>query len=225
MAALVDRVTAAIGPSAQVKVGVETAGHYQRPVLDYRWQAGWDVLELNPAQVAEQRRVAGRRRIKTDAIDLEAITELVLAGRGQPVVAAGPDRRLGGPPQPPGRVGTATKNQLLGQLGRTFPGLGTALPDVLGTKIGRLIAAELADPAQLAALAASRFIRFAAAHDVQRATRHHGRLRTLSPRKPLRYSSPAKCLPASIMEPSRSPIMPCRTGTFAYLHTPTPAIP
>jgi transposase len=82
MAALVDRVTAAIGPSAQVKVGVETAGHYQPPVLDYRWPAGWDVLELNPAQVAEQRRVAGRRRIKTDAIDLEAITELVLAGAG-----------------------------------------------------------------------------------------------------------------------------------------------
>jgi hypothetical protein len=34
----------------------------------------------------------------------------------------------------------------------------------------------------------------------RRATRHHGRPRTLSPGKPLRYSSPAKCLPASIME-------------------------
>jgi hypothetical protein len=41
------------------------------------------VLEFNPAHVAEQRRVAGRRRVKTDAIDLEAITELVLAGRGR----------------------------------------------------------------------------------------------------------------------------------------------
>jgi hypothetical protein len=28
-----------------------------------------------PARVAEQRRVQGRRRVKTDAIDLEAITE------------------------------------------------------------------------------------------------------------------------------------------------------
>ena len=64
--AVVDRVTAAIGPSAQVKVGVEAAGHYHRPVLDYPWPAGWEVLEFNPAQVAEQR-VAGRRRIKTDA--------------------------------------------------------------------------------------------------------------------------------------------------------------
>jgi hypothetical protein len=62
------------------------------------------------------------------------------------------------------RVGTrtATKNQLLGQLDRSFPGLTLALPDVLGTKVGRLVAAEFADPARLAALGVSRFIRFAA---------------------------------------------------------------
>ena len=50
---------------------------------------------------------------------------------------------------------TATKNQLLGQLDRTFPGLTLALPDVLGTKVGRLVAAEFADPARLAALGAA----------------------------------------------------------------------
>ena len=44
-------------------------------------------LELSPARVSEQRRVQGRRRVKTDAIDLEAITELVLAGHGVPVTA------------------------------------------------------------------------------------------------------------------------------------------
>jgi transposase len=48
---------------------------------------GWEVLELSPARVSEQRRVQGRRRVKTDAIDLEAITELVLAGHGVPVTA------------------------------------------------------------------------------------------------------------------------------------------
>ena len=48
---------------------------------------GWEVVELNPAQVSEQRRVMGRRRVKTDAIDLEAITELLLAGRGYRVGA------------------------------------------------------------------------------------------------------------------------------------------
>ena len=62
---------------------------------------------------------------------------------------------------------TATKNQLLGQLDRAFPGLTMALPDVLGTKIGRLVAAEFTDPARLATLGANRLIRFAAARDVQ----------------------------------------------------------
>jgi transposase len=138
LSAMVDRVSAVVAASAQVKVGVEAAGHYHRPVLDYRWPAGWEVLEFNPAHVAEQRRVAGRRRVKTDVIDLEAITDLMLAGRGQVIT----DREV--------RIGelaawathrsrrvasrTATKNQLLGQLDRAFPGLTRALPDVLGTK-------------------------------------------------------------------------------------------
>jgi transposase len=51
------------------------------------WPAGWEVLELSPARVSEQRRVQGRRRVKTDAIDLEAITELVSAGHGIPMTA------------------------------------------------------------------------------------------------------------------------------------------
>ena len=72
---------------AVVRVGVEAAGHYHRPLLaPSAWPAGWLVFELNPAHVGEQRRVQGRRRVKTDAIDLDAITELVLAGRGSPVV-------------------------------------------------------------------------------------------------------------------------------------------
>ncbi|MBV9088470.1 MAG: IS110 family transposase [Mycobacteriaceae bacterium] len=171
LSAVVDRIVCVSGPSAQVKVGVEAAGHYHRPVLDYAWPPGWEVLELNPAHVTEQRRVAGRRRVKTDVIDLEAITELVLAGRGQPVLvaetvlgqiaawAAHRSRRVA--------VRSATKNQLLGQLDRTFPGVSRALPDVLGTKIGRLVAAEFADPARLAALGVSGLIRFAAGCDVQ----------------------------------------------------------
>jgi transposase len=35
------------------------------------------------------------------------------------------------------------------------------LPDVLGTKVGRLVAAEFADPHRLAALGVTRFVRFA----------------------------------------------------------------
>ena len=166
----VGRVSAVVPSLAQVKVGVEAAGHYHRPVLDYRWPAGWEVLEFNPAHVAEQRRVVGRRRVKTDVIDLEAITDLVLAGRGQVITdhqvrigelaawAAHRSRRVA--------TRSATKNQLLGQLDRAFPGLTRVLPDVLGTKIGRLVAAEFADPARLSALGVNRLIRFAAARDV-----------------------------------------------------------
>lgn len=146
---------------------MEVARHYHRPLLAASaWPAGWEVLELNPAHVTEQRRVQGRRRVKTDAIDLEAITELLLAGRGIPVGqrdavlgelaawSAHRTRRLA--------TRTATKNQLLGQLDRCFPGLTLALPNVLATKVGQLIAAEFADPARLAALGVSRFVRFAA---------------------------------------------------------------
>ena len=159
------------GP-VRVRVGVEAAGHYHLPLLSASaWPAGWELVELNPAHVTEQRRVAGRRRVKTDAIDLEAITELLLAGRGVPVTAADAvlvelaawaghrARRVA--------TRTATKNQLLGQLDRAFPGLTRVLPDVLGTKVGRLVAAEFADPGRLAALGVGRFIRFAAARDLQ----------------------------------------------------------
>ncbi|MEU4418680.1 IS110 family transposase [Nocardia salmonicida] len=166
------RVQAVMPPVARVKVGIEAAGHYHRPLLaPASWPTGWELLELNPAHVTEQRRVQGRRRVKTDVIDLEAITELVLAGQGSPVTAreqvigeltawsSHRSRRV--------ETRTATKNQLLGQLDRSFPGLTLALPDVLGTKVGRLVAEHFADPRRLASLGETRFIRFAANRDLR----------------------------------------------------------
>ncbi|MCU1593853.1 MAG: transposase family protein [Frankiales bacterium] len=155
-----------------VKVGIEAAGHYHRPLLTLAsWPVGWELLELNPAHVTEQRKVLGKRTIKTDVIDLQAMTELLLAGRGLPVrvesmvlteLTAWSAHRTGRV-----KIRHATKNQLLGQLDRTFPGLTLALPDVLATKVGRLVAAEFSDPARLAALGASRFIRFGKTRDLQ----------------------------------------------------------
>jgi len=129
--------TRAVLPAGLVRVGVEAAGHYHRPLATPAVWPGWQVVQLNPAHVSEQRRVMGRRRIKTDALDLEAITELLLAGRGVPVgepstviteltAWVGLRRR---------RVSTrvATRNQLLSQLDRCFPGLTLALPNVLGS--------------------------------------------------------------------------------------------
>ncbi len=160
------------GVGTAVRVGVEAAGHYHRPLLAASaWPAGWLTLELNPAHVAEQRRVQGRRRVKTDAIDLDAITELVLAGRGN--LVAGRDEVIGQLTAWVAHrarrvaVRTATKNQLLGQLDRSFPGLTLAVSDVLGTRVGRLVAEHFADPRRLASLGTTRFIRFAATRGVQ----------------------------------------------------------
>jgi len=169
---VVGDITHVLPVGAVVKVGIEAAGHYHRPLITAgAWPTDWEVLEVNPGHVTEQRRVLGKRTIKTDVIDLQAMTELLLAGRGQPIR----DRSLvlgeltAWSAHRTGRVvlRTATKNQLLGQLDRTFPGLTLALPDVLGTKVGRLVATEFADPARLAALGSSRFIRFGATRGLQ----------------------------------------------------------
>src|SRR5262249_25502821 len=106
-----------------------------------------------------------------DRVDLAAIADLLLAGRGVPVAIAGAalvelaawaahrTRRV--------QVRTATKNQLLGQLDRAFPGLTLALRDVLGTKVGRLVAGHFAGPARLAHLGLGRFGGSAARREVQ----------------------------------------------------------
>ena len=145
-------------PGAQlVRVGVEAAGHYHRPLtMAGVWPGDWQLVELNPAHVSAQRRVNGQRGVKTDRVDLVAIADLLLAGRGCPVAVCGESlielsawvahrRRRG-------EVRTATENQLLTQLDRAFPGLGLALADVLGTKVGPRVAAHFADPARLARL-------------------------------------------------------------------------
>lgn len=172
LAATVARIGDVLPGAAVVKVGIEAAGHYHQPLMvPASWPSGWQLLELNPAHVTEQRRVHGRRRVKTDAIDLEAITELVLAGQGTPVTerscaigelaawATHRTRRVD--------ARSALKNQLLSQLDRSFPGLTLALSDVLGTKVGRLVAEHFADPARLCSLGEVRFVRFAAARGLR----------------------------------------------------------
>ena len=166
LAKVIVDVSKVLPAEAAVKVGVEAAGHYHRPlVYAGAWPAEWELIELNPGQVTAQRGVAGKRTIKTDTTDLQAMAELLLAGHGHLVqdrasvlteLASWSAHRTARV-----EVRTATKNQLLGHLDQTFPGLTRALPDVLSTKVGRLVAAEFSDPARLAALGVSRFIAFA----------------------------------------------------------------
>jgi transposase len=174
LAELVQRVECAVEArgDVQVEVGVEAAGHYHRPVTaSSMLPPAWALVELNPAHVTQQRRVLGKRGIKTDQIDLAAMFDLLLAGRGL-VVAPRSDalgqlqawtalrhRRI--------TAVIAVKNQLLGQMDRAFPGASRCVANsLLDTKVGRLVIAEFTDPARLARLGVERFRRFAAARDV-----------------------------------------------------------
>ena len=75
---------------------------------------------------------------------------------------------MGRTPHPPGRDphGDRRTSCWVSSTGRSR-GLTLALPDVLGTKVGRLVAEHFADPARLAGLGESRFIRFAATRGLQ----------------------------------------------------------
>ena len=171
---LVQRVECVVGArgEVQVEVGVEAAGHYHRPVTaSSMLPAHWTLVELNPAHVTEQRRVLGKRGIKTDQIDLAAMFDLLVAGRGLVVAprsdalaqlqawAAMRHRRV--------TAVIAVKNQLLGQMDRAFPGASRCVAgSLLDVKVGRLVIAEFSDPVRLARLGVERFRRFAAARDV-----------------------------------------------------------
>lgn len=84
VAKIIDRVMAALPARvALIRVGIEAAGHYHRPLtapgaLPERWQ----VVELNPGHVALTRRASGKRAVKTDQVDLVAICDMIVAGRG-----------------------------------------------------------------------------------------------------------------------------------------------
>jgi len=173
VAELVGRVDARLPVGIRlVRVGIEAAGHYHRPLLaDRVLPAAWQVVELNPAWVTAQRRVNGSRGVKTDRVDLAAICDLLLAGRGHEVRApidalveltawvAHRRRRV--------QMRTATKNQLTGQVDRCFPGVAACLCSLLDTKVGRLVIAEFSDPARLARLGVARFRTFAARRGIR----------------------------------------------------------
>jgi transposase len=182
VAKIIDRVTAALPARVTlIRVGIETAGHYHRPLttpgaLPERWQ----VVELNPAHVALQRRANGARAVKTDQMDLVTICDMIVAGRGwlvrPPSTAltwltawvAHRRRRVD--------ARTATKNQLQTQVDRAFPGLAGALHSVLDTKVGRLVIAEFSDPGRLARMGATRFCAFAAHRGIRVQTKVAERL-------------------------------------------------
>ncbi|MCU1593615.1 MAG: family transposase [Frankiales bacterium] len=153
-----------------VRIGIETAGHYHRPLLS-RLASAHDVVELNPAQVKAAREAQGSAKIKTDLRDCAAIVDLVISGMGwrpqqrdaamtaQLAWTLLRARRV--------KARTALSNQLLGTLDLVFPGLDGCFDSLLATKIGGVLLHHLLDPDQMLDLGEHGLQQLAAEHDVQ----------------------------------------------------------
>lgn len=147
-----------------VRVGLEQAGHYHRP-LQARLEAhGLEVTLFNPAQVKANRNQDLLRSLKSDAIDLAAMAELLIRGKGrlsssgdelitiQAAVASHRSRKV--------KARTALKNQIHANLDLVFPGLSGCFDSVLDTKLGRLLLDEAMTPERVRRLGAERLRRF-----------------------------------------------------------------
>ncbi len=153
------------------RVGVEAAGHYHRTVVARLRAAGVEVVELNPAQVKEARAQQLLRRLKSDERDLGAMAELLIRGAGRlpqvrdeamatQVAWAGHRRRKVA-------AHVALSNQVQGHLDLVFPGLGACFDGILGTKAGRVLVRELADPDRMRRLGIEGLVRFVGHRGVQ----------------------------------------------------------
>ena len=172
---LVSRVEAVCPSSVRVvRVGLEAAGHYHLPLAGGVLPPAWDLRLLNPGHVATQRKANGQRGVKTDRIDLAAIADLLLAGRGTPApLFADPVMELAGRVahrQRRSLLRRRTIQQLTTHVDRCFPGLGSTMWSVTLTKAGRLIISELADPARITRLGTARLREFAARRGVRMTT-------------------------------------------------------
>ena len=153
-----------------VRVGIETAGHYHRPLLS-RLAASHDVVELNPGQVKSAREAQGSAKIKNDLRDCAAIVDLVVSGMGwspqhrdaamaaqQAWVTLRARRN---------RARFALRNQLLATLDLVFPGLDGCFGSLLATRIGSVLLHNLLEPDRMLELGATGLQAFAARHGVR----------------------------------------------------------
>jgi len=157
-----------------IRAGLEAAGHYHLPLAGGVLPAEWELRVLNPGHVAMQRKVNGQRGVKTDRVDLTAIADLLLAGRGTIAPPfADPVMTLTGWVAHRRRrslLRRRTIQQLTTHVDRCFPGLGRTMWSVVLCKAGRLVITELADPARVTRLGPSRLRTFAANRGVRMTT-------------------------------------------------------
>lgn len=160
-----------------VRFGVEACGHYHRLLLARLRSAGWDTVELSPAQVAAARGQMGYRRVKTDWRDAAAMVEVLVRGGGHPghpqAEAIGELQAWVGHRQRKHAARVALGNQLLGNqllgiVDLVFPGLQGCFTDMLERKGGMLVLRELAgDVDRVAAFTPATLRAFAAEHGVR----------------------------------------------------------
>lgn len=147
-----------------VRVGLEQAGHYHRPLQVRLETHGLDVALFNPAQVKANRSQDLLRSLKSDVTDLAAMAELLIRGKGRPsdtaleVVAI--QAALTSHRSRKVKARTALKNQVQANLDIVFPGLGNCFNTILNTKVGRLLIDEGLTPARVRHLGPDRLRRF-----------------------------------------------------------------
>lgn len=153
------------------RVGVEATGHYHRTLLSRLADAGLEVVTLNPAAVKEARSQQLMRTLKSDQRDLGAMVELMVRGGGRPAQARSDDvaaqlawvvhrrRKLS--------AHQALANQVQSQLDLVFPGLAGCFCDLLGSKAGRVILADICDPDRICRLGVERLRAFVARRGVR----------------------------------------------------------
>ncbi|MHC4093819.1 MAG: IS110 family transposase [Planctomycetota bacterium] len=152
--------------AVMVRVGIEAAGRYHRTLMASLGRRGLEVVELNPAAVAEARSGQGKRRLKSDIRDLAAMADLLARGAGrapqrinepmaiQAAWAGHRRRKL--------KARVALQNQVIGQLDVVFPGLTGCFRDLLETKAGRVIVHHIPEPARIRRLGIDGLRRFLA---------------------------------------------------------------
>lgn len=153
------------------RIGLESAGHYHRPLQARLEAAGMEVTLFNPAQVKENRNQDLLHSLKSDAIDLAAMAELLIRGKGrlstmssdavaiQGVLMLHRARKI--------RARTALKLQIHAQLDLVFPGLARCVWNPIESNVGRVMLDEGLTPERVRRLGNERFLRFCAKRDVR----------------------------------------------------------
>jgi transposase len=163
-------VVAAERDAAVCRVGVESAGHYHRTLVARLRAGAAEVVELNPSAVKQARSQQLLGRLKSDERDLGAMVELLVRGAGrlpqirdeamaaQVAWVAHRRRKVA--------AHVALSNQVQGHLDLVFPGLSACFGDILGSRAGRVIVRDLADPDRMRRLGLEGLRRFVARRGV-----------------------------------------------------------